>query len=164
MPETCKLSLFLVQSKYGMNKESLIAIVLGLVFGVLVATGVVYMSIRRQQSLQAKNQVATSSATLVPTVAPPAIVVMPSLELTAPSSGSLTEAKTIAIQGTTANKSLVIVMSPIITKTLKLATSTFSIDMPLALGENAITVYSYPENGSTPVQKSVYIYRIAPSL
>lgn len=164
MPETCKLSLFLVQSKYRMNKESLIAIVLGLVFGVLVATGVVYMSIKRQQSQQAKTQVATSSATLVPTVAPPAIVVMPSLELTAPSSGSLTEAKTIAIQGTTANKSLVIVMSPIITKTLKLATSTFSIDMPLALGENAITVYSYPENGSTPVQKSVYIYRIAPSL
>jgi hypothetical protein len=147
-----------------MNKESLIAIVLGLIFGVLVATGAVFLSIKRQRSQQAQTQVATSSAALVPTVAPPAIVVLPSLDLSAPASGSLTEAKSIAIQGTTASKSLVIVMSPIITKTLKLATSTFSIDMPLALGENAITIYSYPENGSTPVQKSVYIYRIAPSL
>lgn len=164
MLETCKTAHFLVQSKYRMNKESIIAIMLGLIFGVLVATGAVYLSIKRQQSLKAKTPVATASATLIPTVAPPAIVVMPTLELTAPASGSLTEAKSITIQGTTANKSLIIAMSPIMTKTLKLSTATFSIDMPLALGENAITIYSYPESGSTPVQKSVYIYRIAPSL
>jgi flagellar basal body-associated protein FliL len=55
-----------------MNKESIIAIVLGLVLGILVAGGVVYLSVRQQRIQNTQiTQSATPDAGLSPVVVPP---------------------------------------------------------------------------------------------
>ncbi len=146
-----------------MNKESIIAIVLGLVLGVVVAGGVVYLSVRQQRIQNAQiTPSASSDATLSPIVVPPTVVIMQSLSITGPQSGSVTEAREVRVEGSAAVKSLVIIQSPLTTISQKIESSNFSLIMPLALGENTIQISSYPEGSSVPIQKTVYIYRVIP--
>ena len=144
-----------------MNKESIIAIVLGLVLGILVAGGVVYLSVRQQRIQNTQiTQSATPDAGLSPVVVPPTVVIMQSLDIKAPQSGSVTDAREVRIEGSAAIKSLLIMQSPLAAVSQKLESANFSMVMPLALGENTIQVSSYPEGSSAPIQKTVYIYRV----
>ncbi|MEI6326599.1 MAG: hypothetical protein WCO78_00585 [Candidatus Roizmanbacteria bacterium] len=144
-----------------MNKESIIAIILGLVLGILVAGGVVYFSVRQQRIQNTElTHSASADARLTPVVIPPTVVIMRALDITAPQSGSVTDAREVKIEGSAAAKSLLILQSPVAVVSHKLDGSTFSYSFPLALGENTIQVSSYPESSSVPVQKTIYIYRV----
>lgn len=149
-----------------MTKESIIAIVLGLVLGVVVAlAAVVYtVNVQKKQNtdMQKGAKEATSASALVPVTVPPTVTVLRSLEIIAPQSGSTSPDKTTTIKGTAGKNTLVIVQSPIKTQILKTDKDGFSIDFPLALGENVITVSAYHEGSVVPVQKKLYIYRLNP--
>lgn len=147
-----------------MNKESIIAILLGLVLGIVVAIGVVSITVSRQKarntSIQEKNQIASISGVLKTTAVPPTVTVLQSLQIDSPKSGSITEEKTTRIKGIAGSDSLIVVQSPISTQSLKLDKPQFSIEFPLALGENVITISVYHKGAVIPVQKKVYIYRL----
>lgn len=149
-----------------MNKESLIAIVLGLLLGALVAFGAVYYTVNKQKKINsAINNVAnqaSNSGELQPSKIPPTVTVLRSLEITNPQSGSITQDKSTTIKGLTGANTFIIIQSPIKTQTQKTTTNAFSIDFPLALGENVITISAYAEDSAVPVQKKLYIYRLIP--
>lgn len=147
-----------------MAKESVIAIVLGLVLGVAVAlAAVVYtVNIQKKQNTQIQKETASSSSSLVSVTIPPTVTVLRSLEISSPQSGSTSQEKTIVIKGIAGARTLIVVQSPIKTQSLNTDKEAFSIDFPLALGENVITVSAYHEAAVIPVQKKLYIYRLNP--
>lgn len=147
-----------------MNKESIIAIVLGLVLGIVVAVAAVSITVSRQKAknsqIQKTESTATAGAQLQTTIIPPTVTVLQSLQIDAPQSGIITQDKSATIKGNAGANTLLVVQSPIKTTINKLDKATFSIDFPLALGENVITVSAYHEGASVPVQKKLYIYRL----
>ena len=149
-----------------MNKESVTAIILGLVLGALVAFGAVYYTVNKQKkinsTIQNDNNQASKSGELQPSKIPPTVMVLRSLEITSPQSGSITQDKSTSIKGVSGANTFLIVQSPIKTQTQKTTTDAFSIDFPLALGENVITISAYGDGSAVPVQKKLYIYRLIP--
>lgn len=149
-----------------MTRESIIAIVLGLVLGVVVALAAVVYTVNVQKKQNTDMQQGTNEAspasTLVSVTIPPTVTVLRSLEIIAPQSGSTSQDKTATIKGTAGANTLLILQSPIKTQSLKTDKDAFSIDFPLALGENVITVSAYHEGSVLPVQKKLYIYRLNP--
>ncbi len=149
-----------------MTKESIIAIVLGLVLGVVVALAAVVYTVNVQKNqntdMQKGKNEATSSSTLISVTIPPTVTVLRSLEIIAPQSGSIAQDKTTTIKGTAGKNTLIIVQSPIKTQIVKTDKDAFTIEFPLALGENVITVSAYHEGSVLPVQKKLYIYRLNP--
>lgn len=153
----------IIKVDISMTKESIIAIVLGLVLGVAVAFAVVFYTVHTQKEQNTQIQPdATGASVLVPSVVPPTVTVLRSLEITAPQSGTTAEGKTVAIRGNAGVKTLIIVQSAAKNQVLTTEQDSFSIDFPLVLGENAITVSAYHEGSVVPVQKKLYIYRLDP--
>lgn len=169
--ENCKLEITQVSQDgimdelQSMNKESIIAVAMGLVLGIGVAFGAVYYTVNKQKQTNTailQGSGSSSSASLKPNVAPPTVTVLQSLEITSPVSGSITQEKTVIIKGTAGPKTLIIVQSPIKTQTQTIEKSTFSLDFPLAQGENTISISAYHKGAVIPVQKKLYIYRLIP--
>lgn len=150
-----------------MNRESIIAIVLGLTLGVLVALGAVFYTVQKQKqaNTEATNSSfasSSSSASLVKISIPPTVTVLQSLDIDRPQSGIVTQNKTVTVVGKTGKEALLVLQSPIKTITEETKTGSFSIDFPLALGENTITISAYYANVAIPVQKKLFVYRIIP--
>jgi len=149
-----------------MAKESIIAIVLGLVLGIAVAIAAVAYTVNIQKKqntqIQQKASEASSPSIMVPVSIPPTVTVLQSLEISTPQSGSITPDKTIAIKGNAGQGTLIIAQSPIKTQILNTDKDTYSIDFPLALGENVITLSAYHKGAVLPVQRKLYIYRLNP--
>lgn len=149
-----------------MAKESIIAIVLGLVLGIIVAVAAVAytVNIQKKQNTQIQKDTkdATASASVLSVTIPPTVTVLRSLEISSPQSGGVSTDKSITIKGTTGKNTLLIVQSPIKTQVVKTDKDAYSVDFPLALGENVITVSAYHEDAVLPVQKKLYIYRLNP--
>ncbi len=149
-----------------MAKESIIAIVLGLVLGVFVALAAVLYTVNVQKKhntqMKDKKTQSTASSSLVPETLPPTVTVLRSLEIADPQSGSTTSGKSTTIKGTAGAKTFIVIQSPVKTQVLNTDKENFSVDFPLALGENVITVSAYHEEAVLPVQKKLYIYRLNP--
>lgn len=148
-----------------MNRESIIAIVLGLTLGVLVALGAVFYTVQKQKQANTEatnSSSASSSASLVKISIPPTVTVLQSLDIDRPQSGIVTQNKTVTVVGKTGKEALLVLQSPIKTITEETKTGSFSIDFPLALGENTITISAYYANVAIPVQKKLFVYRIIP--
>ena len=146
-----------------MNRESIIAIGLGLLLGIVVAVGTVSITVSRQKErntkVQTQPQQASSAATIKPLV--PTVTVLQSLEIEAPVSGKITDAKSITVSGTAGEDTLIILQSAIATKATRTSAANFSAEVPLAMGENVITVSAYHDGTTVPVQKKLYIYRLS---
>ncbi len=149
-----------------MAKESVIAIVLGLVLGIIVAIAAVVYTVNIQKNqntqMQKKTKESTSSSSLISVTIPPTVTVLRSLEIASPQSGSTTVDKATTIKGNAGSKTLLIVQSPIKTQVVTTDKDSYSIEFPLALGENVITVSAYHDGAVLPVQKKLYIYRLNP--
>lgn len=148
-----------------MNKESIIAIVLGLTLGVFVALGAVFYTVQKQKQANTEatsGNNASSSASMAKISMPPTVTVLQSLDIDRPQSGIVTQNKSVTVVGKTGKKALLVFQSPIKTLIEETETGSFSIDFPLALGENTITVSAYYTNVAIPVQKKLFVYRIIP--
>jgi urease accessory protein UreH len=149
-----------------MNKESIIAISLGLLLGTIVATGVVYFTIYKQRDANQKMsrtaiKQATQEGSMSQSVIPPTVTVPHSLEIIEPSSGVLTQDRNVKIKGVAGKDVFLVVQSQISTQVMQVKDGNFTFDFALALGENAIAVTAYYPDTSVPVQKKLYIYRLA---
>lgn len=148
-----------------MNRESLIAIILGLTLGVMVALGAVFYTVQKQKQANteaADNNSASASASMIKVSIPPTVTVLQSLDIDRPQSGIVTQNKTVAVVGKTGKQALLVFQSPMKTMVEETKTGSFVIDFPLALGENTITISAYYANVAMPVQKKIYVYRIIP--
>ncbi len=149
-----------------MNKESIIAIVFGLVLGVGVAIGAVFYTVQKQKINNSSGSIfksdATNSGALKPVTIPPTVTVLQSLDIEEPQSGIVTQEKTVQVSGTSGKNVLLVFQSPIKTIAQESENGSFKLDFPLALGENTITISAYYPSVPVPVQKKIYIYRIIP--
>ncbi len=131
-----------------MRKEIIIAIVFGVLLGLIVA---VVMVVRVRQ-FGGQNQIGAGNQ-VTPKVTAKNSQLQP-LEITSPAQDNITDKKTITIKGKALKQSLIVVESPIKDLALKNEKEDFSISFPLSLGENIISVTAYPKDPKLNSQTS----------
>lgn len=135
-----------------MKKETIVAVILGIAFGAIVATSLVVFT--KNRSLQQKK-------VLIPT--PIKTIVVQKEEATGfkiiePENQAQVATDSVNIKGETAVNSVIIIQSPLDEKVFKTKEKLFDIKFPLALGENIINITSYFQN--IPTTKTINIYQI----
>lgn len=138
-----------------MKKETVMAIFLGIVFGIVVA---VFMILRTKEAEIEKAKPITSGLKTQPTISLK-ISQLKILEITEPSDGSIINKKNIAIKGKVSPGSLVVVQSPIKDIAFKSTKEDIAVDFPLTLGENVIRISVYPKDAQLRFQeKELKVY------
>lgn len=138
-----------------MKKEIIIAIVLGILVGMGVAAFIIsrtiYFSANKSQSVVAN-----------PSISPPPqtdLSQIKVLDIKEPANQTIVAKNSIKVKGKAGKDDLVVIQSKEQEKIFKNKNEEFSIDFPLALGENIILITVYPKNSQfSPQQKSVTIY------
>ncbi|VVA43434.1 conserved hypothetical protein [Candidatus Roizmanbacteria bacterium] len=140
-----------------MKKETITAIILGLIFGGVVA---VFISLKSKDIELSKNKVIapleekSSSSSLVGAEMEP-------LEISEPANNGIVEKDTIRFKGTASKDSLIVIQSPIKDLAIKNTQGKFDLEFPLALGENSIKIVVYPkEKQFRPQEKYMKVYYI----
>ncbi len=137
-----------------MRKEVIVAIVFGVILGLGVATFLIF-NLKRAETKSSKtlNTVGPS-----PVVKNKNVELQP-LEISEPEDNAIFDTDKIKLKGKAATKSLIIVQSALKELVFKNEKRDFSVDFPLALGENKITVAAYTaDNTSTPQVKVLNVY------
>ncbi len=137
-----------------MKKEIVVAIVFGVVLGLIVA---VIMIIKLRQLEGKKNGPFSNEAQISPEVKNTAQIQQ--LVITQPSDGTIVGQNSVTIKGKASKNSLIVVESAIKDQAFKNDKGDFSIDFPLARGENVIDIAVYPQNSQLSSQKkTVKVY------
>lgn len=125
-----------------MKKETIIAILLGVGLGLVVA---VLVTLKTRHKETQKVSPISNQLHVTPTViAKPMQTSI--LEISEPQDGAITTTNSVLIKGHAPKDSLIIIQSPLETITLKNDTEDFSQKFSLALGENIIVVTAYPKD------------------
>jgi len=139
-----------------MKKETSIAVIFGVALGVVVAFFVIFQNKENQMS---KNKPLNVSSKVTPTAKLSNLAVIVPLQLTEPSDNAITNQKTIKIKGKVNKDSLIIFQSPIKDLIVKNDKEEFSIDFPLALGENVVRITVYPKDKTlSSFQKELKVF------
>ncbi len=137
-----------------MKKEVGIAIVCGVLLGLIVA---VFM-ISRIRQLENQKVKLPSDAQISPAIKNLNSQIQ-TLEVSEPKDLVIASSNSIKLKGKTVKDALVIVQTPIKDIFVNVKDGSFSVDVPLALGENTITVASYPKGAQQRSQeKTLKIY------
>ena len=138
-----------------MKKETVIAIILGILLGGIVA----FLILFKGKDLElAQNKVIGSKDAQQELLGKPLKAVQ-SLELTSPSDGTIVDKNSIALTGKVEQGSLLVIQSPIRDMTFKTEKNDFKIDFPLVLGENVIKLVAYPKDKTMgPQEKDLKVY------
>jgi hypothetical protein len=138
-----------------MKKESFIAVFLGILLGLGVAT---VMIIKSRDQNTTKNKPLTTNNSPTPTVSISNLQ-MQGLEISSPVDGGIVNSATIKINGKAAKQALIVIQSPIKDMVVQNEGTDFSYDFPLALGENVIKIAVYPKDQSIRSQeKELRVY------
>ena len=138
-----------------MKKESLIAVVLGLSFGLL--TSIVFLSSSN------KNP---KKGTEIKNLTQPTILITPkqikpqttTFVVNYPQDNLTTNQKDIQIQAVAPKDSLILVQMANNEKILKNKNTKFTVNLSLNYGANQITIFVYPKNIQLPLFKKLTIY------
>ena len=140
-----------------MKKETIIAIILGLIFGGIVA---VFISLKSKDIELSKNKVIapleekSSSSSLVGAEMEP-------LEISEPANNAIVEKNAVHFIGTATKDSLIVIQSPIMDLAVINVSGKFDLEFPLALGENSIKIVVYPKEKQFRTQeKYMKVYYI----
>lgn len=136
-----------------MRKELIVAVVFGVLLGLLVATGMVIWlrSVDPQKAAQIAGTEISPKAKNRGSIQP--------LEISQPADGTIVKDKEVTIKGKASKDGLIVVQSPIKDVIYENKKESFSIDFPLALGENIIAIAVYPKNSRlAPQQKIIKVY------
>ena len=126
-----------------MKKETVVAIIFGLILGISTA---VFVSLKNFDFELAKNKIVSPKNTKNVLVTSAPKLPVDTVEITEPADGSIVEKNSIKISRTAPKNSLIIIQSPITEKVFKNSKNDFSMEIPLALGENSISVVVYPKD------------------
>ncbi len=139
-----------------MKKETLIAVFLGAILGVLMAIFVLFKATDIKLDKN-KKVVPKISTQVIKNVEIKKQEIVP-FKIFEPKDGFLVEKNSILVKGKAIKNSLIIVQSPIKDLIIKNEKEEFSFDMPLALGENVINIVVYPGGEVTSQEKILKIY------
>lgn len=138
-----------------MKKETIIAIFFGLLLGGAVA----FFLIVKNKEIQLSN---TNTMAPVLKISPSIVKnsgLVLALNISEPADGAIVNDDTITIKGKAGKNSLIMIQSPIKEEVFKNEKDEFSVDFPLAFGENTILVTLYPEDKQlSPQEKELKVY------
>jgi len=138
-----------------MKKESLIAVVLGLIFGFVFA---IFIVLGLSQNKVEKENILVSEKKSV-TFSPTKKLNLELLTIDKPKNNLIVSKNQITIEGSVSKDSLVVIQSPIKDLVFQNKDKKFKVDFPLALGENVIKIVVYPKFSNIKIQeKTLFIY------
>ena len=138
-----------------MKKETLMAIFLGIVFGLFFAFFIV-KNLSQNQAEKVKNLVSEKKEV---SISPIKTSVSKVLTVNKPRNSIIVHQDQITIEGEADKNSLIVVQSPIKDMVFQNKNEKFKFDFPLALGENIIKIVAYPKNHNLRNQeKTLFIY------
>lgn len=132
-----------------MKKETIIAVVLGIGLGVVVAVFLAFKS--RQAQIQKTNPL-SSELSISPTP-PKTSSSVEALEISEPQNGTIVNSNTVTIKGKVAKDSLIIIQSPIKTQVIKNSPEDLNTQFPVALGDNIINIVVYPKDSQVSIKE-----------
>jgi hypothetical protein len=138
-----------------MKRETLIASILGISLGAVVAGGILF---RLAGQGEDKNVIANQENSITPTV-----IVEESedyeFRVEAPENDIVVNEETTTIRGTATAESLVTIQSPTDQQIFTATEEPFEVSFPLSIGENVIVISFYPPNVSNVYEeKELHIY------
>ena len=138
-----------------MKKETIYAVSLGVLLGLIVA--VIMVLILRPSG---KQKVLSTNVKTTPKLNQMKKSYR-SLEIIQPVDRQMSTSKNIIIKGKAEPKSMIIIESPFGEKIIKNSKQEFQTEFPLALGENLISIRAYiNKNQTVPQMKTLQIYYI----
>lgn len=138
-----------------MKKETISAIVFGLMLGILAAVVVIIQS-KSNQRLKIKP-IGTLDKSISPEVK--ITTKAPFLEIKNPTDKKIIDTDSVIINGRANKNSTILIQSPIKDLIFKNEKEEFKIDFPLVLGENMIEITSYPADKTfSPINKELRVY------
>lgn len=139
-----------------MKKETIIAIVFGLLLGSIVAFVLLF---KNKETQMAKTKTIAPITHISPTIVQNLTASAASFTITEPVDGAIVDKDTIMIKGKAGKGTLIVIQSPIKDAALKVEKEDYSLSFPLALGENTIKLSAYPEDKKTqPQEKELKVY------
>lgn len=131
-----------------MKKESVIAILFGIVLGGVVAFVIIA---KNKQAQQEKAKTLTPQITTTPAVSN--FGSSQRLEVKTPRDKAIVDKNTVTIAGKVVKNSLIVIQSPIRETAFMSDKEEFSKEFPLSLGENVIRVTAYPKDAKLRSQE-----------
>lgn len=139
-----------------MKKETIIAIVFGIILGGVVAFFIIF---KNKDFELTKNKAIAPKEILNEQVVAPSITTFQPLAIDSPADSIITDKNSVTITGKVEKGSLLVLQSPINDDVEVADKGNFAISFPLALGENSITVVAYPKNNNLrPQEKNLKVY------
>ena len=136
-----------------MKKETLIAIGMGIVFG-LIFSFLVIVNTQKNQSVSQK----TPSQKNRPVTTPQQTIVQP-ITILEPNDGAIIAEQSVKIKGKIDKNSFVVIQSQIKDASFTTKTEEFEYTIPLSLGENIIHMSAYPKGSTGKLQeKELRVY------
>lgn len=145
-----------------MKKETIFALILGIIFGGSLA----FFFVIKNNEIQLKNnKVIAPTETINKVQLKENINKIIPLEINEPNNNLIVNVNTINIKGKATKNSLIIIQSPINDVVFKNEKEDFSIDFPLALGENVLKIVVYPSDKQIRSQeKELRVYYLKEEL
>jgi hypothetical protein len=139
-----------------MNRETIIAVVLGILLGVGIGFFVLFQSSRTDQTKVIPVNTDTENKKVVKNTRSADEAV---LEVKEPNDMAVVNSNSIKIKGTAEKNSLIVIQSPINNKVFKIDKETYETTFPVALGENMISINAYSKS-STPQEVTLKVYYV----
>jgi len=137
-----------------MKKESLMAIFFGLFLGLIFSLFLINQS--KNQKISQIKPIKNQTKVVTPTVKS---LETAYLEILEPKPSTVVNSSTLTIKGKANKNYLILVVSPLKEIIFKNEKESFTVEMPLALGENPIQINLYLKDKSIPlVNKSLTVY------
>lgn len=144
-----------------MRKETIIAIILGVVFGVTIAL----LILAKNKELQLTKSKTLSQDNIINKKTKSPLAEYIPLKIHEPQDKAVFREFTAQIKGEADKNSLIVIQSPGKDLVFKNEKSQFDILFPLNLGENVITITVYPENKLLRIQeKELKVYNLPDEL
>lgn len=136
-----------------MKKETIAAIF----FGILLGVGGAVIMVGKAKQIGTNKVSVGSAKNITPEVSRNAKI--QPLQITQPKTQSKFATNSLTIKGKASKEGLIVIQSPIKELVFKNIKESFSVEFPLALGENVITVTVYPKESQIPAQtKTLKLY------
>lgn len=139
-----------------MNRETIIAVVLGILLGVGIGFFVLFQSSRTDQTKVIPVNTDTENKKVVKNTRGADEAV---LEVKEPNDMTVVNSNTIMIKGTAEKNSLIVIQSPINSTVLKNNKESYETTFPLSIGENIISINAYSKS-STPQEVTLKVYYV----
>lgn len=139
-----------------MNRETIIAVTLGILLGVGIGFFVLFKSSQTDQTkVIPVNSDSENKKVVTATRGEDEAV----LEITEPRDMAVGNKDEITVKGTAEKNSLIVIQSPVSSKVFKTDTESFNTTFPVALGENIISINMYSKS-STPQEVTLKVYYV----